>query len=211
MTCKSLIEGRKIILLPILSRLDDIINNPTPINESFPGEYLTLIVFKDPWFADFTNFLVGKFLPNHLTRHQRGKFFNDLRHYFWDDPYLYHHGPNGMIRKCVPKHEMHDILKACHDNPYGEHHAGDLTAAEVLHSGLYFPNLIKYAHRYVKNCDACQHTGNIGKRIEMAMNYNLIIEPFDVWRMDNMVRFLPLMETLIFLLLLIMLLNGLKL
>jgi hypothetical protein len=54
--------------------MDDIINDPTPINESFPGEYLTSIVSKDPWFVDFANFLVGKFLPNHLTRHQRGKF-----------------------------------------------------------------------------------------------------------------------------------------
>jgi hypothetical protein len=111
----------------------------------------------------------------------------------------------------VPEQEMHAILKACHDNLYGEHHVGDLTAAEVHQSGLYCPTLIKYAHRFVKNCDSCQRRGNIGKRIEMAMNYNLIIKPFDVWGMAAWVRFLPLMKTLIFLLLLIMLLNGLKL
>ena len=28
--------------------------------------------------------------------------------------------------------------------------------------------------------------GNIGKRQEMAMNYSLVIEPFDVWGMDYM-------------------------
>ena len=33
--------------------------------------------------------------------------------------------------------------------------------------------------------------GNIGKRQEMAMNYNLIIDPFDVWGMDYMGPFPP--------------------
>jgi hypothetical protein len=109
-----------------------------------------------------------------------------LKHYFWDDPYLYRHELDGMIRKCVPDHEMHAILRACHDGPYGGHHGGDRTAAKVLQSGFYWPTLFKDAHNYIKNCDACQRMGNIGKRQEMAMNYNLIIEPFDVWGMDYM-------------------------
>jgi hypothetical protein len=33
--------------------------------------------------------------------------------------------------------------------------------------------------------------GNIGRRQEMAMNYNLIIDPFDVWGMDYMGPFPP--------------------
>ena len=33
--------------------------------------------------------------------------------------------------------------------------------------------------------------GNIGKRQEMPMNYNLVIEPFDVWGMDYMGPFVP--------------------
>ena len=61
----------------------------------------------------------------------------------------------------------------------------------VLQSYFYWPTLFKDAHRYVKNCDACQHMGNIGKRQEMAMNYNLIIERFDVWGMDYMGPFTP--------------------
>ena len=73
-----------------------------------------------------------------------------------------------------------------HDSPYGGHHAGERTAAKVLQPGFYWPTLFKDAHRYVKHCDACQKMGNIGKRQEMAMNYSLVIEPFDVWGMDYM-------------------------
>ena len=43
---------------------------------------------------------------------------------------------------------------------------------------------------YVEHCDACQRRGNIGRRQEMAMNYSLIIEPFDVWGMDYMGPFI---------------------
>ena len=75
---------------------------------------------------------------------------------------------------------MNAILQACHDSPYGGHHAGDRPAAKVLQSGLYWPTLFKDAHRYVKHCDACEKMGNIRRRQEMAMNYSLVIEPFDV-------------------------------
>ena len=134
-----------------------------------------------------------------------------LRHYFWDDPYLYKQGVDGIIRRCVPDHEQHDIIEECHDSPYGGHHGGDRTAAKVLQSGFYWPTLFKDAQKFVKYCDDCQRMGNIGKRQEMPMNYNLIIEPFDVWGMTLWVLLHFLMVTLIFLLLLIMLLNGLKL
>jgi hypothetical protein len=47
-----------------------------------------------------------------------------------------------MNIKCVPKHDMHAILKACDDSPYGGHHARDRTGAKVLQLGFYWPTLI---------------------------------------------------------------------
>ena len=70
----------------------------------------------------------------HLVSHtsKRKSFFYDLRHYFWDDPHLYKEGVDGVIRRCVPEHEQEQILRKCHSEAYGGHHAGDRTAHKVL-------------------------------------------------------------------------------
>ena len=123
----------------------------------------------------------------HLVSHtnKRKKIFYDYRHYFWDDPHLYK-GVDGIIRHCVPKHEQGQILRKCHSEAYGGHHAGDRTAHKVLQSGFYWPTLFKDARKFVSSCDECQRIGNIGKHQEMPMNYSLSVEPFDVWGFDYM-------------------------
>ena len=135
----------------------------------------------------------------HLVSHtNKEKFFYDLRHYFWDDPHLYKEGVDGIIRRCVPEHEQEQILRKCHSEAYGGHHAGDRTAHKVLQSGFYWPTLFKDARKFVLSCDECQRIGNISRRQEMPMNYSLVIEPFDVWGFDYMGPFLPLMGIHIF-------------
>lgn len=120
-----------------LSRMDNTPIDPIPINDNFTNEQLAninvyIVRVASPWFADCANFLVGKVMPPHFNSRQRKKFFNDLRHYFWDDPFLYKKGVDGIIRRCVPEHEQQNIIRDCHASPYGGHHAGDRTAAKVL-------------------------------------------------------------------------------
>ena len=131
-----------------LSRIENIPHDPVPVNDSFPDEPLVVVKvspFADPWYADYANFIVAKFLPPSFTFQQRKKFFHDLRHYFWDDPHLYKEGVNGILRRCVPDHEQESVLKKCHNSPYDGHHAGDRTAHKVLQSGFYWPTLFKDA------------------------------------------------------------------
>ena len=89
-----------------------------------------------------------------MNYHQRKKIFSELNFFFADDPFLYWHGPDDMIRHCVPEHEMNAILEKCHSSPYAGHHAGDRTAAKVLQSGFYYPTLFRDAHMFIKNCEA---------------------------------------------------------
>src|SRR3954462_11968555 len=68
-----------------LSRMEDIPHDPIPFNDNFPDEQLAVVKVQshsDPWFADYANFIVAKFLPPGFTFQQRKKFFTDLRHYF---------------------------------------------------------------------------------------------------------------------------------
>nr|GEX46097.1 reverse transcriptase domain-containing protein [Tanacetum cinerariifolium] len=76
-----------------LSRLEnphkDVFENKD-INENFPLETLGKISSEStPWFADFANFCEGNFIVKGMSSQQKKKLFKDVKHYFWDDPYLF--------------------------------------------------------------------------------------------------------------------------
>ncbi|GJZ63558.1 reverse transcriptase domain-containing protein [Tanacetum coccineum] len=87
------------------------------INESFPLETLGMIYFhgdsSTPWFADIANYHAGNFVVKGMSSQQKKKFFKDVRHYFWDDPYLFRICADQMIRRCVHGQEAIDILTSC--------------------------------------------------------------------------------------------------
>nr|GEV62795.1 reverse transcriptase domain-containing protein [Tanacetum cinerariifolium] len=49
------------------------------------------------------------------------KFFKDVKHYFWNDPFLFKICADQVIRRCVHGQEAIDILKACHNRPVRGH------------------------------------------------------------------------------------------
>ncbi|GJQ93453.1 reverse transcriptase domain-containing protein [Tanacetum coccineum] len=74
---------------------------------------------RTPWFADFANYHAGNFVVKGMSSQQKNKFFKDVKHYFWDDPYLFKICADQVIRRCVHGQEAIDILKACHNGPTG--------------------------------------------------------------------------------------------
>ncbi|GJV81129.1 reverse transcriptase domain-containing protein [Tanacetum coccineum] len=164
----------------------DVLENKN-INEHFPLETLGVISSKStPWFADYANFHAGNFIIKGMSTQQKRKFFKDVKHYFWDDPYLFRTCADQIIRRCVHGQEAIDILKACHEGPTGGHHSANLTARKVFDAGFYWPTIYKDAHELVKNCDSCQRQGKISQRDEMPQNSIQVCEIFDVWGIDFM-------------------------
>nr|GEW97466.1 reverse transcriptase domain-containing protein [Tanacetum cinerariifolium] len=99
------------------------------INENFPLETLGKISSgSTPWFADFANFHTGNFIVKGMSSQQKKKFFKDVKHYFWDDPYLFRICADQIIQRCVHGQEANDILKACHEGPTEGHHGANFTA-----------------------------------------------------------------------------------
>ncbi|XP_038973113.1 uncharacterized protein LOC120105094 [Phoenix dactylifera] len=162
------------------SRADEV-----PINESFPDEQL-LVVSVIPWYADFVNYLVSGIVPPDLSYHQKKKFLRDVKHYFWEEPLLYKHCADGMIRRCVPQDEMQDILDHCHSLECGGHFSTSNTVAKVWQSGFCWPTMYQDTRQYVSMCDRCQRVGNISKRNEMPLTNILEVELFDLWGIDFM-------------------------
>ncbi|GJU77899.1 reverse transcriptase domain-containing protein [Tanacetum coccineum] len=106
-------KGTKNVIADHLSRLE----NPNikelrdeDINDNFSNETLMNVSSNDeeeiPWFADFASYLVRKILRKGSTYAQRCKFFSKLKHYFWDEPYLFKMCPDEMIGRCVYSFEI---------------------------------------------------------------------------------------------------------
>nr|GFB03299.1 reverse transcriptase domain-containing protein [Tanacetum cinerariifolium] len=144
-----------------LSRLENPYENvfdPKEINETFPLETLNKVAHQD----------------------------ENVRHYFWDDPYLFKTCADQMIRSCVAGHEALDILEACHSGPTGGHYGANYTAKKVFDSGFYLPTIYKDAFELVKHCDSCQRQRKISQKDEIPQNSIQVCEIFDVWGIDFM-------------------------
>nr|GEZ31634.1 reverse transcriptase domain-containing protein [Tanacetum cinerariifolium] len=151
-----------------LSRLENSYKNvldPKEINETFPLETLSTVTFRGdssaPWFTDFANYHVGNFIVKGMSSQQKNKFFKDVKHYNWDDPFLFNICADQGIRRCVHGKEALDILEACHNGPTRGHHGANLTAKK----------------------------GKFSQRDEMPQNSIQICEIFDILGIDFMSPF----------------------
>ncbi|GJS88359.1 reverse transcriptase domain-containing protein [Tanacetum coccineum] len=126
------------------------------MNDNFPHKSLNMIALNDEnepsWFADIVNYLVGNALIKGMPSQQKKNFFKDIRHYFWDDPYLFRICADRKIRRCVDGKEAMDILEACHHGPTGGRHGSNVK--EKSHKGTKCPRILSrfvrslmYGHR----------------------------------------------------------------
>ncbi|GJW08978.1 reverse transcriptase domain-containing protein [Tanacetum coccineum] len=128
-------KGAENLAADLLSRLENPYENvidPKEVNEKFPLETLNMVTSRSdlstPWFADYANYHAGNFIVKGMSSQQKNKFFKDVKHYFWDDPYLFKICANQMIRWCVVGQEAVDILTACHSGPIEGHYGANYTA-----------------------------------------------------------------------------------
>ena len=76
------IIDRKVAENPIadnLSRLENVLDDPLPTDDSFPDKQLAAInvAHNTPWYADYANYIVAKYLPPSFTYQQKKNFFYD--------------------------------------------------------------------------------------------------------------------------------------
>nr|GEW10837.1 hypothetical protein [Tanacetum cinerariifolium] len=69
------------------------------------------------------------------------KFFSDLRHYFWDEQFLFKQCADRIIQRCIAEDEATQILWQCHSRPSGGHHGIATTVNKVFKAGFYWPHI----------------------------------------------------------------------
>ncbi|XP_062080618.1 uncharacterized protein LOC133785389 [Humulus lupulus] len=152
-------KGTENLVADHLSRLEvdeDSLDKGIQINDSFPDEQLFEVsVCKNvPWFADYVNYFAAKVIPSEMTRQQLKKFYSEVKHYYWEEPILYKHCPDQVIRRCVPEEEMLSILTHCHSLHCSGHFGGTRTATKVLQKAVATPNcdgkeVLKFLHKNI--------------------------------------------------------------
>ncbi|GJU22186.1 reverse transcriptase domain-containing protein [Tanacetum coccineum] len=143
------------------------------------------IALKDDstWFADFANYHAGKFVIKGMTSQQKNKFFKDVKHYFWDDPFLFKNCADQVIRRCVSGQEALDILKACHSGPTGGHY-GAITSKKGLRFRIYWQPIYKDAHDLSPVVTFVTLRKNYAR--DEMLNLIQVCEIFDIWGIDFM-------------------------
>ncbi|GJZ60945.1 hypothetical protein Tco_0617082, partial [Tanacetum coccineum] len=96
-------KGTENVAADHLSRIEkEETSDDSEVDDNFPGEtFMKINTEDDPWFVDFANYLVSDIIPKGMTYQQKNKFFYDIKHYFWEEPYLF---------KQVVKQQGFDII-----------------------------------------------------------------------------------------------------
>jgi hypothetical protein len=90
-------KGTENVVADHLSRLTtDSRSDITPIDDYFPDESL-FSVSTMPWYANIVNFLVSGQFPAHWSTQDKRKFLNEVKNFYWDDPYLFKYCPDQIF------------------------------------------------------------------------------------------------------------------
>nr|GEY24994.1 reverse transcriptase domain-containing protein [Tanacetum cinerariifolium] len=99
-------KGAENLAVDHLSRLENphqSVLDKKEINEMFPLETLNMVSFRGDsstlLLADFANYHARNFVVKGMSLKQKIKFFKDVKHYFWDGPFLFKIIANQVIQR----------------------------------------------------------------------------------------------------------------
>jgi hypothetical protein len=104
-----------------------------PTEDKMRDDHLYRVLDKDTWMIDIIR-AIRKMSLDHLDKNTQRRIVSKSRKYFWDEPYLFKLGNDGVMRRCVPREERLEILRKCHSAEYGGHYSHFRTKAKVWSS-----------------------------------------------------------------------------
>jgi hypothetical protein len=101
-----------------------------PTEDKMRDDHHYRILEKDTWIIDIIR-TIQKMPLDHLDKNTQRRIISKSRKYFWDSPYLFKLGNDGVMIRCVPREERQEILRKCHSSEYGGHYSHFRTQAKV--------------------------------------------------------------------------------
>jgi hypothetical protein len=113
-------KGVENVVADHLSRMNRGQDDKDPIEDKMRDDHLYRVLDKDTWMIDIIR-AIQKMLLDHLDKNTQKRIISESRKYFWDSPYLFKLGNDGVMRRCVPREEKLEMLRKCHSVEYGGH------------------------------------------------------------------------------------------
>jgi hypothetical protein len=146
-------KGVENVVADHLSRMNHGQDDKERIEDKMRDDHLYRVLDKDTWMIDIIR-AIQKMPLDHLDKNTQRRIISESQKYFWDSPYLFKLGNDGVMRRCVPREERLEILRKCHLAEYGGHYSHFQTQAKVWSSGFYWPGcmkILKYMLRHSPN------------------------------------------------------------
>jgi hypothetical protein len=97
-------KGVENVVADHLSRMNRGQDDKEPIEDKMRNDHLYQVLDKDTWMIDIIR-AIRKMPLDHLDRNSQRRIISKSKKYFWDAPYLFKLGNDGVMRRCVPREE----------------------------------------------------------------------------------------------------------
>jgi hypothetical protein len=141
-------KGVENVVANHLSRMNRGQDDKGTIEDKMRDDHLYRVLDKDTWLIDIIR-AIPKMPLDHLDKNSQNKIISESKKYFWDVPYLFKLGNDGVMRRCVPREERVEILRKCHSAEYSGHYSHFRTQEKVWSSGFYWSEMHEDTKRYV--------------------------------------------------------------
>jgi hypothetical protein len=98
-------KGVENVVADHLSRMNRGQDDKEPIEDKMRDDHLYRVLDKDTWMIDIIQ-AIRKMPLDHLDKNTQKKIISESRKYFWDAPYLFKLGNDGVMTRCVPRESV---------------------------------------------------------------------------------------------------------
>jgi len=129
--------------------------NGSSLEDDIPDANLFEVDIIHIEYADILNYLSTNLFPGDYSAKQKQILIKESALFTLLDKKLYKLGQDGILRRCIYKSEINDILQGSHSDACGGHFAGTSTVQKVLLASYWRPSLFKDAHEFTRKCNPC--------------------------------------------------------
>jgi hypothetical protein len=100
------------------------------------------------------------------------------------DGELYKCAASGVLQRCVPIPQGHELLRDIHGGVCGHHALSCTLVGNAFRQGFYWPTVVANANEIVRTCEGCQFYTHKSNLLAHVLQTIPVTWPFAVWGLD---------------------------